>query len=400
MRLTGSIDAAEGIVQDAFLTALERWPTRGMPRNPGAWLMTAARRRALDWRRRRRTAESRKALLQVEAEQEVGLSMDEHDASTRELADDRLRLIFTCCHPVLTRESQVALTLQLLGGLSTPEVARAFLATESTMAQRLVRAKRTLEEKHVPYVVPRGTELAERLPAVLGVVYLIFNEGYSASRGEALVRQELVSDALRLGELLAELMPRESEVLGLLALMELHASRAAARVTPEGRLVLLSEQDRRLWDRDRVARGLAVLEEAATLGEPGPYQLQARIAACHAHAPSWEETDWRHIVSLYEALVEETPSAVVRLNHAAAVSMAEGPAAALPLLDALAEEKLLAGYHLLPATRADVLRRLERFEEASTEYRNALRLVGTAPEREFLEARLRSCEAARKSRLH
>jgi predicted RNA polymerase sigma factor len=314
-------------------------------------------------------------------------------ADPESIPDDRLRLIFTCCHPELPSDSRVALTLRLVGGLSTVEIARAFLVPEPTIAQRLVRAKRTIRERELPYEVPEGDELAARLPAVLAVVYLIFNEGYSAHTGDSLVRDDLCAEAVRLGGMLVELMPNEPEVLGLLALMELQASRASARVDGDGNLVLLADQDRVRWDRARIERGLAWLERAGPVERAGPYQLQAAIAACHARAVSWEATDWPRIVSLYATLAAVAPSPVVELNRAAAIGMAEGPAAGLAALDRM-DGTALRTYHLFPAARADFLRRLGRSVEAAAEYRAALELVDNARERAFLTTRLAECDAA------
>jgi len=392
LRIVREIDAAEDVVQEAFAQALDHWPTRGIPDRPGAWLLTTARRRALDRLRRARRMDARADALAYEA----GLgARDERPevADPESIPDDRLRLIFTCCHPELSADSRVALTLRLVGGLSTVEIARAFLVPEATIAQRLVRAKRTIRDRELPYEVPEGAELAARLPAVLAVVYLIFNEGYAAHTGDALVRDDLCVEAIRLGGMLAELMPDEPEVLGLLALMELQASRAGARVDAEGNLVLLADQDRARWDRARIERGLAWLERAGPIERAGPYQLQAAIAACHARARSWDATEWRRIVSLYATLAAVAPSPVVELNRAAAIGMAEGPAAGLAALDRM-DPALLAAYHLFPAARADFLRRLGRAAEAAVEYRAALRLVDNARERAFLAARLAECETA------
>jgi RNA polymerase sigma-70 factor (ECF subfamily) len=386
------IDAAEEVVQEAFAQALVHWPADGIPARPGAWLYTTARRRALDRLRHRRRADGLTPALAYEAE--LGGADDIPDVTDPEtIPDDRLRLIFTCCHPALPVDSRVALTLRLVGGLSTVEIARAFLVPEPTIAQRLVRAKRTIRERSVPYEVPEGDELTARLPAVLAVVYLIFNEGYAAHTGETLVREDLCREAIRLGGTLADLMPDEPEVLGLLALMELQASRAATRTDAAGDVVLLANQDRNRWDRDRIARGLAGLARAGAVERAGPYQLQAAIAACHARAASWEATDWPRIVALYARLVDVAPSPVVALNRAAAIGMAEGPAAGLDALDRL-DAGALRGYHLLPAARADFLRKLSRWTEAADAYRDALRLVDNASERRFLDERLRQCEAA------
>jgi RNA polymerase sigma factor (sigma-70 family) len=390
LRIVRDIDTAEEIVQDAFAQALDRWPAGGTPERPGAWLLTTARRRALDHLRRARRADARAEALAYEtalgALDEAPEVIDPDD-----IPDDRLRLIFTCCHPGLPADSRVALTLRLVGGLSAAEIARAFLVPEPTIAQRLVRAKRLIRERALPYEVPQGAELSERLPAVLAVVYLIFNEGYAAHTGDALVRHDLCHEAIRLGRMLAELMP-EAEVLGLLALMELQASRSATRTDADGNLVLLADQDRSRWDQSAIARGLAGLERAGTLQSAGPYQLQAAIAACHARAASWEATDWARIVEHYDALATAAPSPVVELNRAVAMGLAQGPAAGLAALDAI-DAGALRGYHLLPAARADFLRRLERWTEAVAEYRRALALADNARERSFLAARLATCEA-------
>ena len=392
LRIVRDIDTAEDVVQEAFAQALGHWPANGIPDRPGAWLLTTARRRALDRLRRTRRMDARADALAYEA----GLgARDERPevADPESIPDDRLRLIFTCCHPELPSDSRVALTLRLVGGLSTVEIARAFLLPEPTIAQRLVRAKRTIRDRELPYEVPEGAELAARLPAVLAVVYLIFNEGYSAHTGDSLVRDELCAEAIRLGGMLVELMPDEPEVLGLLSLMELQASRASARVDGDGNLVLLADQDRARWDRHRIARGLTWLERAGFVERAGPYQLQAAIAACHARAASWGATDWPRIVSLYATLAAVVPSPVVELNRAAAIGMAEGPAAGLAALDRM-DATALRTYHLFPAARADFLRRLGRSAEAAAEYRAALKLVDNARERAFLTARLGECEAA------
>ena len=390
VRIVRDIDTAEEVVQEAFAQALHRWPADGTPDRPGAWLLTTARRRALDRLRRDRRAGARSDALAYE----TGLgALDEiPDVSDPEaIADDRLRLIFTCSHPGLPPDSRVALTLKLVAGLSTAEIARAFLVPEPTIAQRLVRAKRTIRDRELPYEVPEGAELAERLPAVLAVIYLVFNEGYAAHTGDALVRHDLCDEALRLGRILAELMPEEPEVLGLLALMELQASRAAARADADGNLILLADQERARWDRTRIARGLDELDRAGSLAGAGPYQLQAAIAACHARAASWEETDWPRIVDHYDALIAVTPSPVVELNRAVAIGLGYGPARGLAALDAV-DASALRSYHLLPAARADFLRRLERWAEAAAEYRRALTLADNASEQKFLAARLAVCE--------
>jgi RNA polymerase sigma factor (sigma-70 family) len=396
VRIVRDIETAEEIAQEAFERALEHWPARGTPERPGAWLLTTGRRRALDYLRRGRRAEGHAAALAYEtalsAADEGSQAMD-----PEEIPDDRLRLIFTCCHPGLPADSRVALTLRLVGGLAAPEIARAFLVPEPTIAQRLVRAKRTIRERGLPYEVPEGPELADRLVSVLAVIYLIFNEGYAAHAGDALVRHDLCEEALRLGRMLAELMPAEPEALGLMALMELQASRAATRTDAVGDLVLLEDQDRSCWDRARIARGLTYLDRAAELERVGPYQLQAAIAACHARASSWAATDWARIVALYEALAEVAPSPVVDLNRAVAIGLAEGPAAGLAAIDAI-DASALPGYHLLPAVRADFLRRLGRWAEAATHYRTALGLVDNAREQSFLAARLAACEAREQGR--
>ncbi len=391
LRIVRDIDAAQEVVQDAFEQALDHWPADGVPDRPGAWLLTTARRRALDHLRRIRRAGARVDALAHEA---LGATYPAPEVSDPdEIPDDRLRLIFTCCHPALPADSRVALTLRLVGGLSTAEIARAFLVPEPTIAQRLVRAKRALRDGAFPYEVPEGAELAARLSAVLAVLYLIFNEGYAAHSGPALLRHDLCEEAIRLGRVLAELMPREREVAGLLALMELQASRAAARTDGDGNLVLLEDQDRLRWDQARIARGLAGLERAGPLEQAGPYQLQAAIAACHARAPSWEATDWPRIVAHYQALLALAPSPVVELNLAVAIGLAQGPAAGLAALDRIGDPAL-RGYHLLPAARAEFLRRLGRAPEAAAEYRRALRLADNPREQAFLAARLAACEGA------
>jgi len=391
LRIVRDIDTAEEVVQEAFAQALVSWPAVGTPDRPGAWLLTTARRRAIDHLRRGRRADAHADALAYESA--LGAADEGPDVTDPEtISDDRLRLIFTCCHPGLPAESRVALTLRLVGGLSTTEIARAFLVPEPTIAQRLVRAKRTIRDRALPYEVPGADELPERLPAVLAVIYLVFNEGYAAHGGEALVRQDLCEDAIRLGGMLAELMPRESEVVGLLALMELQASRAAARTDAEGQLVLLADQDRARWDQRRIARGLAGLAAAGPIEHAGPYQLQAAIAACHAHAGSWEATDWPAIVVLYDALMVAAPSPVIALNRAVAIGLAHGPEAGLAALDQIDAAPLRA-YHLLPAARADFLRRLGRRTQAAAEYRRALELADNGPERAFLAARLAACES-------
>ena len=391
LRIVRDIDVAEEIAQEAFAQAIDHWPSTGPPERPGAWLVTTARRRALDRLRRQRRAGARAE--QVAYEAALGLTNETPDAMDSEaIPDDRLRLIFTCCHPGLTLDSRVALTLKLVGGLSTPEIARAFLAPEPTIAQRLVRAKRTIRDRGLPYEVPDAAELPARLPAVLAVVYLIFNEGYTAHSGPALMRRDLCEEALRLGRMLAETMPDEPEVLGLVALMEFQVSRAATRTDAEGNLVLLEDQDRSRWDQDSVARGRRHLERAAPMDRAGPFQLQAAIAACHAAAPSWEATDWPRIVGLYTALASIAPSPVIDLNRAVAIGLAHGAEAGIAALDAI-DAASLRDYHLLPATRADFLRRLGRWSDAAREYRRALSLAANGPERNFLAARLVACES-------
>jgi len=391
LRMVRDIDLAEEIVQEAFEQALDRWPVTGAPDRPGGWLLTTARRRAIDRLRHARRAGAKAEALAYEGA--LGAGDEIPDVSDPEtIADDRLRLIFTCCHPGLPADSRVALTLRLVGGLSTTEIARAFLVPEPTIAQRLVRAKRTIRDRALPYEVPEGAELAARLPAVLAVVYLIFNEGYAAHSGDALVRHDLCQEAVRLGRMIAELMPEEPEVLGLLALMELQTSRAATRADADGNLVLLADQDRSRWDQPRIARGLALLGRGGPLSHAGPYQLQAAIAACHARAASWEATDWEAIVTQYRALAEIAPSPVVELNRAVAIGLARGPAAGLVALDGI-DAASLSSYHLLPAARADFLRRLGRSAEAAAEYRRALELTDNAREQRFYAARLAACEA-------
>jgi RNA polymerase sigma-70 factor, ECF subfamily len=385
-RLVGDLGLAEDLAQDALVAALERWPTTGVPDNPGAWLMATAKHRAIDQLRRRQMLDRKHQQLghELEAQQEAAVgdldaALDDH------VGDDLLRLMFTACHPVLSTEARVALTLRLLGGLTTPEIARAFLVPEATVAQRIVRAKRTLTEARVPFEVPRGQDLTARLSSVLGVIYLVFNEGYSATAGEDWVRPALCEDALRLGRILAGLAPDEAEVHGLVALMEIQASRLRARVGPRGEPVLLLDQDRGRWDQLLIRRGLAALERAETLtGALGPYALQAAIAACHARALAAAETDWQRIVALYDALAALTPSPVVELNRAVAVGMAFGPAAGLELVDELADDPALKSYHLLPSVRGDLLAKLGRGREARTEFERAAALTQNSRERALL----------------
>ena len=377
-RMTRDVGLAEELAQEALLAALERWPASGVPDNPGAWLMTAAKNRALDHFRHNKLIETKHEEIGREAEE--GFTPDFDAGLEDDLGDDLLRLIFTACHPVLSAEARAALTLRLLGGLTTEEIARAFLVSEPTIAQRIVRAKRTLAEARVPFEVPRGDELAARLSSVLEVIYLVFNEGYSATAGEDWTRPALCEDALRLSRILAELAPVEPEVHGLLALMEIQASRLRARTGPSGEPILLMDQDRARWDHLLVQRGLAALERAEALnreagGALGPYALQAAIAACHARARAPAETDWKRIVALYDALAQLAPSPVVELNRAVAVAMAYGPEEGLALVDAIAAQPALRGYHLLPSVRADFLVKLGRFDEARGEFERAAALT-------------------------
>jgi RNA polymerase sigma-70 factor (ECF subfamily) len=391
-RMVRDIGIAEELAQDALVTALERWPESGVPDNPGAWLMATAKRRAIDELRRRKLLERKHDELGVELEARENTTPDLDAALDDDVGDDLLRLVFTSCHPLLSTEARVALTLRLLGGLTTEEIARAFLVPEPTIAQRIVRAKRTLAEAKVEFEVPRGAELAARLGDVLEVVYLIFNEGYSATSGGDWMRPTLCDEALRLGRILAELAQNEPEVHGLLALMELQASRAAARTGPSGEPILLLEQNRARWDQLLIRRGLAALERARALGGAGgTYALQAAIAACHARARSADQTDWPRIAALYEALVQRVPSPVVELNRAVAVSMAYGPAAGLAIVDELVAEPQLARYHLLPSVRGDLLVKLDRLAEARAEFERAAQLTRNERERALLEARAAAC---------
>jgi len=392
-RMVRDVGVAEELAQEALVTALERWPATGIPDNPGAWLMTTAKNRALDDLRRNK--------LHGKKRDEIGYQLESHHQAAApdldaalddDVGDDLLRLVFTACHPLLSTEARVALTLRLLGGLTTEEIARAFLASEPTIAQRIVRAKRTLAEAQVPFEVPRGPELAARLASVLEVVYLIFNEGYAATVGDDWMRPSLCEDALRLGRILAELSPGEPEVHGLVALMEIQASRAGARIGPAGEPILLLEQNRTLWDHVLIGRGLAALARVEALGGAnGPYALQAAIAACHARARTADQTDWARIVTLYEALARLSPSPVIELNRAVAVSMAFGPAAGLAVADALMSEPALVEYHLLPSVRGDLLTKLGRFAEARAELERAAGLARNARERDLLLARAAAC---------
>jgi RNA polymerase sigma factor (sigma-70 family) len=396
-RMVGDVGLAEDLAQDAFVVALEKWPETGLPDKPGAWLMALARRRAIDHLRRGQRLDRKHEELGREIEVDREMAEPDPDAAIDDpVGDDLLRLIFICCHPVLPTESRVALTLRLLGGLTTEEIARAFLVPVPTLAQRIVRAKRTLREARVPFEIPRTQELAARLSSVLEVVYLIFNEGYSATAGDDWVRPALCEDALRLGRILAELAPAEPEVHGLVALMELQASRLRARVGPGGEPILLLDQDRSRWDQLLIHRGLAALDRAISLGGAlGPYTLQAAIAACHARARTADETDWERIVALYDALAQLLPSPVVELNRAVAVSMAFGPEAGLALVDALAAEPALKEYHLLPSVRGDLLAKLGRLDEARAEFERAASLTRNERERTLLLGRAAACAARR-----
>jgi RNA polymerase sigma-70 factor, ECF subfamily len=385
VRQFGDLDLAEEVASDAVATALERWPVDGVPARPGAWLLTTARRKAVDRLRRDKAYAARLAVLQAEAERD-GPAVE--PADDEDVPDERLRLFFTCCHPALPLDAQVALTLRCLAGLSTPEVARAFLVPAATMAQRIVRAKRKIKGARIPFRVPEGDELPARLPGVLRVVYAIFTEGYAASGGPELVRADLADEAIRLARILHRLLPREREVAGLLALLLLVDARREARTGEDGQLVLLDEQDRSLWDRGSIEEGRRLVVAALQGGRPGPYALQAAIAAVHDEAADVATTDWPQVVALYDLLSDVAPSPVVALNRAVAVAMRDGPAAGLELLDTLAADERLRGYHLLPAARADLLRRLGRPAEAAAAYREALTLVGNEPERAYLTRRL------------
>ncbi len=397
IRVTGDFDLAEEAVQDAFISALETWPERGIPANPGAWITTTARNRAIDRLRRRKRLVAKTEALARETELETELrAIDAEPAEdAMHIADDRLRLIFTCCHPALALDARVALTLRTLGGLTTPEIARAFLIPEPTLAQRLVRAKRKIRDAGIPYRVPPAELLPERLDGVLRVLYLVFNEGYAASSGDSLIRRELCAEAIRLARVVAGLLPDEPEARGLLALMLLHDARREARVGPAGELILLDDQDRGHWDAERIAEGRALV--AALLGEhrPGPYQLQAAIAALHDEAATPADTDWPQIAELYVALQRMAPSPVVELNLAAAVAMADGPAVGLAMMDGIAAGGELDAYPYLHAARADLLRRLERWTEAEAAYRRAIELTSNRAERAFLEGRLREVDRRR-----
>jgi RNA polymerase sigma factor (sigma-70 family) len=400
-RMVRDVGLAEDLAQEALVNALQQWPASGIPSNPGAWLMAAAKRRAIDHfrsneRTQRKYEEVGRSLLAVErAHPDFDTPLDDH------IGDDVLRLIFISCHPVLSTEARAALTLRVVGGLTTDEIARAFLVPEPTIAQRIVRAKRTLAEKHIPFEVPRGLDLNARFASVLEVIYLIFNEGYSATAGQDLMRVSLCEEALRLGRILAELAPREPEVHGLVALMEIQASRSRARVGPHGEPILLLDQNRAQWDRLLIHRGLAALDRAAMLSAAGgPYRLQAEIAACHARALSAAETDWPRIVALYSELAALTPSPIIELNRAVAVSMASGPQAALDLLDPLDAYPLMKNYHLLPSVRGDLLARLGRHAEACAEFQRAASLTRNAREQALLTERARASEEKSREQSH
>ena len=393
IRIAGSFDLAEEAMQEAFASALASWPAKGLPENPAAWITAVAHRKLIDHGRRERTRREKQEPLLYETptiHQPEAEALFE--AVTMPYPDDRLRLIFTCCHPALNQEAQVALTLRTLGGLTTPEIARAFLVPEATMAQRLVRAKRKIQQAQIPYEVPPRSQLKERLASVQEAIYLVFNEGYSATTGDSLVRRELCSEAIRLARTLCELLPGEPENTGLLALMLLHDSRRDARTDKQGRLVTLEEQDRSLWDRERIREGVTLVEQALRARRAGPYQLQAAIAALHAEARTPAETDWRQIAALYQELLRITPSPVVALNHAAAVAMGESLELGLARIDHLGESGELDDYHLYHAARADILRRLGRREEAATAYQAALQLATNKVEQDYLRQRLSRLE--------
>ncbi|HEY6895267.1 MAG TPA: RNA polymerase sigma factor [Rhodanobacteraceae bacterium] len=395
-RIVRDVGIAEELAQDALVAALEQWPKSGVPDNPGAWLMQTAKHRGIDRVRRNVLAERKYEELghAIESDHEDAVAAFE-DAIDDDIGDDLLRLVFVACHPILSTEARTALTLRLLGGLTTDEIARAFLVAEPTIAQRIVRAKRTLSDAGVPFEVPRGDDRAARLSSVLEVIYLVFNEGYSATAGDDWMRPQLCEDALRLGRILAELMPAEPEVHGLVALMEIQASRSRARTKPNGEPILLLEQDRSRWDRLLIRRGLAALDRAERLGgTQGPYALQAAIAACHARARSADDTDWQRIAALYFALAELTPSPIVELNRAVAIAMAFGPAAGLELVDTLAGERALENYHLLPSVRGDLLTKLGRFGEARAEFERAAAMTRNERERALLLARAADCAAS------
>jgi RNA polymerase sigma factor (sigma-70 family) len=395
-RIVRDVGRAEELAQDALVAALEQWPESGIPDNPGAWLMATAKHRAIDFFRRNELIDRKHEELGRELTERENTVPDLAAAMDDNIGDDLLRLVFIACHPVLSTDARVALTLRLLGGLTTDEIARAHLVAEATIAQRIVRAKRTLSEAHVPFEVPRGAEFTARLSSVLQVIYLIFNEGYSATAGDDWLRPALCEEALRLGRILAGLVPKEPEAFGLVALMEIQASRSKARVGPSGEPILLLDQDRGKWDRLLIGRGLAALEQVEQLGGmQGTYAIQAAIAACHARAATAGDTDWARIAQLYSDLAEIAPSPVVELNRAVAVGMASGPAAGLQLVDALLDDPALRGYHLLPSVRGDLLKKLRRFDEARAEFETAASMTRNARERDLLLQRARECGAPR-----
>lgn len=392
IRISGSFDLAEEAMQDAFASALERWPTHGVPDNPGAWITSVAHRKLIDYTRRARTRTDKEDEVLHHVERASVSDDQAAEAEEMNFPDDRLRLIFTCCHPALNPDAQVALTLRTLGGLATPEIARAFLVPEATLAQRLVRAKRKIQDARIPYSVPSPALLPERMTAVQAVVYLIFNEGYTATAGDSLIRRELCVEAIRLARTLCELMPDEAENLGLLALMLLHDSRREARVNARGELVPLEEQDRSLWDQECIREGLELVDKALRLARVGPYQLQAAIVALHAEAPTADQTDWPQIAALYRILMRIHPSPIVALNHAVAVALSDGLDTGLAMIDKLGDADGMDSYHLYHAARADILRRLGHARESARAYRQALALTANAVERRYLTRRLSEVE--------